>query len=53
MRTPPVQVEAIRALQKGVSAPVSGYFETESDGSFSIDVMLFRAGKMPGGASPR
>jgi ubiquinone/menaquinone biosynthesis C-methylase UbiE len=47
MRTPPVQVEAIRALQKAVSAPVSGYFETKSDGSFSIDVMLFRAVKMP------
>jgi SAM-dependent methyltransferase len=46
MRTPPVQVEAIRALQKAVSTPVSAYFETESDGSFAIDVMLFRATKM-------
>ena len=49
MRTPPVQVEAIRALQKAVSAPVSGYFETESEGSFSIDVMLFHVTKLPGG----
>jgi ubiquinone/menaquinone biosynthesis C-methylase UbiE len=47
MRTPPVQVEAIRALQQAVSAPVTRYFETEGDGSFSIDVMLFRARKMP------
>jgi len=45
MRTPPIQVEAIRALQRAVSAPVSAYFETESDGSFSIDVMLFRAAR--------
>ena len=45
MRTPPVQVEAIRALQAAVSAEVTGYFETEPDGSFCIDVALFEASK--------
>ncbi|MGE5146750.1 MAG: class I SAM-dependent methyltransferase [Candidatus Eiseniibacteriota bacterium] len=45
MRTPPVQVDAIRALQAAVSAEVTGYFETEPDGSFSIDVALFEASK--------
>lgn len=45
MRTPPVMVEAIRALQAAVSADVTGYFETEADGSFTIDVALFEASK--------
>jgi hypothetical protein len=45
MRTPPVQVEAIRALQRAVSEDVTRYFATEPDGSFEIDVGVFRAGK--------
>ncbi len=45
MATPATQVEAIRALQKAVSSEVTGYFETEADGSFSIDVALFEAVK--------
>lgn len=45
MRTPPVQVEAIRALQRSVSESVTRYFATEPDGSFQIDVGVFRAAK--------
>ncbi|MGA7811021.1 class I SAM-dependent methyltransferase [Bradyrhizobium sp.] len=49
MATPDAQVAAIRALQKAVSSDVTSYFETTPDGSFSIDVALFEAGKMPAG----
>ena len=49
MATPAVQVEAIRALQGAVSGDVAGYFDTDSDGSFTIDVALFEAAK----AGPR
>jgi SAM-dependent methyltransferase len=45
MRTPRLQVDAIRALQAGVSADVTRYFATEPDGSFSIDVAVFQARK--------
>ncbi|SME98072.1 Methyltransferase domain-containing protein [Tistlia consotensis] len=45
MRTPPVQVEAIRALQQAVSAQVTAWFDTEPDGSFCLDAALFRAAK--------
>jgi ubiquinone/menaquinone biosynthesis C-methylase UbiE len=45
MATPAVQVEAIKALQKAVSNDVTSYFETDADGSFSIDVALFEARK--------
>jgi SAM-dependent methyltransferase len=45
MRTPQVQVDAIRALQAAVSAEITGYFETAPDGSFSIDVAVFAAAK--------
>ena len=41
MRTPPVQVEAIQALQRAVSESVTGYFATEPDGTFQIDVGVF------------
>lgn len=41
MRTPQVQVQAIRALQQAVSSEVTAYFETDADGSHSIDVVLF------------
>ena len=45
MATPETQVEAIRALQRKVAGDVAGYFETDSDGSFTIDVALFKARK--------
>jgi SAM-dependent methyltransferase len=45
MRTPKVFVDAIRALQTSVSESVTRYFETDPDGSFSIDVCLFKAVK--------
>jgi SAM-dependent methyltransferase len=45
MRTPQIQVDAIRALQAAISRDVTGYFETEADGSFRIDVALFEARK--------
>jgi len=45
MQTSQVQIDAIRALQKAVSADVTAYFETEVDGSFTIDVALFEARK--------
>ena len=47
MKTPKVFVDAIRALQASVSESVTRYFETKSDGSFSIDVCLFQAVKAP------
>lgn len=43
MRTPRVQVEAIRALQRSVSRTASDYFETEPDGSFTFDIGFFQA----------
>jgi SAM-dependent methyltransferase len=45
MRTPKVQVDAIRALQAAVSASVTREFATEPDGSFCISVALFQASK--------
>lgn len=45
MRTPKVQIDAIRALQAAMSAGVARYFETEPDGSFHIDVAFFEATK--------
>jgi hypothetical protein len=46
MNTPRLQVEVIRALQTTVSAVATRHFETEADGSFHIDVALFRASKV-------
>ncbi|MEQ9638678.1 MAG: class I SAM-dependent methyltransferase [Alphaproteobacteria bacterium] len=43
MATPPLQVEAIRALQTSVSAVAPRHFDTEADGSYKIDVGLFQA----------
>ncbi|WP_413990933.1 methyltransferase domain-containing protein [Labrys okinawensis] len=43
MRTPPVFVEAIRALQAAVSEEVRAYFEIEEDGSFTFDTAVFVA----------
>jgi SAM-dependent methyltransferase len=45
MRTPTVQVEAIRALQAAMSEGVTRYFAIGPDGSFNLDVALFQASK--------
>ena len=47
MRTPPVFVQAIRALQAAVSDDVRAYFEIEEDGSYTFDTAVFVA-KRPG-----
>jgi hypothetical protein len=45
MRTPPVQADAIRALQAALSAGVARHFAIEPDGSFTIDVLTLTASK--------
>ena len=45
MRTPAVQVEAIRALQLVAPESVIRHLEIVADGSFTIDVALFQATK--------
>lgn len=40
MRTPPLNVEAIRALQTAADAETRAYFAIEADGSFLLDVHL-------------
>jgi SAM-dependent methyltransferase len=45
MRTPKIQIDAIRALQSAMSASVSQYFDIGPDGSFTLDVATFRASK--------
>lgn len=45
MATPPVQVDAIRALQVAMSESVTRHFAIEPDGSFTIDVAAFEAAK--------
>jgi len=45
MRTPKVQVEAIRALQLAMSESVARYFKIGPDGSFDLDVGTFQASK--------
>jgi SAM-dependent methyltransferase len=45
MRTPPVQAEAIRALEAAMAASVTQHFAIEADGSFSIDVLTVFATK--------
>ncbi|RTL92984.1 MAG: class I SAM-dependent methyltransferase [Hyphomicrobiales bacterium] len=45
MATPQVHVDAIRSLQKAVSAQATRHFETEPDGSYQIDVAMFEAVK--------
>jgi SAM-dependent methyltransferase len=45
MRTPKLQVDAIRALQAAMSESVARYFEIGADGSFTLDVALFQAAK--------
>ncbi|MDE1937703.1 MAG: methyltransferase domain-containing protein [Alphaproteobacteria bacterium] len=43
MQTPPVQADAIRALQARAAKEVVAYFGVERDGSFSIDSMTITA----------
>ncbi|MFI4996383.1 MAG: class I SAM-dependent methyltransferase [Hyphomicrobiales bacterium] len=45
MRTPKLQVDAIRALQAAMSESVARHFEIGPDGSFDLDVGLFQATK--------
>ena len=45
MRTPPVQADAIRALEAVMSASVTRHFAIEADGSFTIDVLTVVAAK--------
>ena len=46
MRTPPVQVEAIRALQAQATEAVRRHFAIEPDGSFMLDTMSLEAAPM-------
>jgi SAM-dependent methyltransferase len=48
MRTPEVQVQAIRALQTAVAEEVRRHFAVEPDGSFMLDVLLLELGRPPG-----
>jgi SAM-dependent methyltransferase len=45
MRTPKVQVDAIRALQAVMSESVTRHFDIAPDGSFTLDLALFQASK--------
>jgi ubiquinone/menaquinone biosynthesis C-methylase UbiE len=45
MRTPQLQVDAIRALQQAMSESVKRYFAIGADGSFDLDVALMAARK--------
>ena len=45
MRTPPVQADAIRALEAVMSQSVTQHFAIEADGSFTIDVLTVVATK--------
>ena len=45
INTPKLQVEAIRALQTSVSEIATRHYETEPDGSHTIDVALFEGVK--------
>jgi SAM-dependent methyltransferase len=45
MRTPPVQREAIRALQSAMSETVARYYAIGADGSFDLDVLFVQASK--------
>jgi SAM-dependent methyltransferase len=46
MRTPKVQVDAIRALQAAMSESVQRYFDIGADGSFNLEIALFEARKI-------
>jgi ubiquinone/menaquinone biosynthesis C-methylase UbiE len=43
MRTPKVQSDAIRALQKAMSETVARYFEIDADGNFNLDIVAIQA----------
>lgn len=43
MRTPEINVQAIRALQQAASAEVIEHFAVEADGSFMLDTLLIEA----------
>jgi hypothetical protein len=43
MRTPPVQAQAVRALQAAASDEVRAHFGIEPDGSFQLEVMVMEA----------
>jgi SAM-dependent methyltransferase len=43
MRTPKIQVEAVRALQQLAADEVRSHFAIEADGSFQLDVMVLQA----------
>jgi SAM-dependent methyltransferase len=43
MRTPPLHVEAIRALQAAVADDVRAHFQVEPDGSFLLDRLMLEA----------
>jgi ubiquinone/menaquinone biosynthesis C-methylase UbiE len=45
MRTPQLQVDAIRALQQAMSESVTRYFAIGADGSFDLDIALIVATK--------
>jgi SAM-dependent methyltransferase len=45
MRTPKLQVDAIRALQRQMPETVERYFALGADGSFNLDVGFFQAAK--------
>jgi len=45
MRTPPVQADAIRALEAAMSGSVTQHFAIEADGSLTIDVLTVFANK--------
>jgi SAM-dependent methyltransferase len=45
MRTPKVQSDAIRALQKAMSESVARYFEIDADGNFNLDIVSIQASR--------
>jgi ubiquinone/menaquinone biosynthesis C-methylase UbiE len=45
MRTPKIQVDAIRAVQAAMSDSVTRYFAISPDGSFNLDIGRFEAAK--------
>ncbi len=45
IRTPPLQIDAIRALHAAMPESVARHFAVESDGSFCLDVASFWAAK--------
>jgi ubiquinone/menaquinone biosynthesis C-methylase UbiE len=45
MRTPKVQVDAIRALQLAMSENVARFFDLGADGSFNLQTVLIKASK--------